>query len=181
MDGKFPQTILTELNMGIKDAIFTESPNTKHAFPMGHITSKLPSWFSNLLGPQFERFKLEFDKLYELETIEEFEHLWIEIVKEFALGFDRHATLLYSLRSYWALPYLQGWFFGGLLTNGHLLLFKSFLKGFLDSQTRLKDFVEQVMYLQAFSSLMKYPSVHPQPSPIDSPFSHPTTQPTPTK
>jgi len=152
MDGKFPQTILTDLNMGLKDVIFTELPSTKHAFPMGHVMSKLPSWFSSSLGSQFERFKLEFDKLYELETIEEFEHGWVQMASEFALAFDRHMTLLYSLRSYWALPYLQGWFLGGLLTNGHSLSFKSFFKGFLDSQTRLKDFVEQVRSFQTFSS-----------------------------
>lgn len=144
MDGKFPQTILTDINFGLKDAIFNELPNTKHAFPMGHVMSKLPSWFSTSLGSQFETFRMAFEKLYELETIEEFDNGWAEIVNEFALGFDRHITLLYSHRSYWALPCLQGWFSGGLLTNGHSLSFKSFFKGFLDSQTRLKDFVEQV-------------------------------------
>lgn len=150
MDGKFPQTILTDINFGLKNAIFNELPNTKHAFPMGHVMSKLPGWFSTSLGSQFETFRMALEKLYEPETIEEFDHSWAEIVSEFALGFDRHISLLSSHRSYWALPYLQGWFSGGLLTNGHSLSFKSFFKGFLDSQTRLKDFVEQVMSFPAF-------------------------------
>ncbi|ONK66565.1 uncharacterized protein A4U43_C06F9570 [Asparagus officinalis] len=144
MDGNTPQTILTDIDMRLKDAIFNELPNTKHAYPMVHLMSKLPSWFSTPLDSQYDRFKLAFEKLYEFESVEEFEHGWVEIVNEFALGFDRHINLLYSLRNCWALPYLQGWFFGGLLTNGHSISFKSFFKGFLDSQTRLKDFVEQV-------------------------------------
>lgn len=144
MDGKFPQTILTDLDMGLRDAILTELPHTKHVFPPWHVTSKLRSWFCTILGSQFDKFRSDFDKLYEIDAVEEFEHTWAEMVTEFGLSSDRHVALLHSHRSYWALPYLLGWFSGGLLTNGHLLSFQSFFKGFLDSETRLKDFVEQV-------------------------------------
>ncbi|RZR72133.1 hypothetical protein BHM03_00010522 [Ensete ventricosum] len=32
MDGKFPQTIMTDLDMGLREAMMSELPNTKHAF-----------------------------------------------------------------------------------------------------------------------------------------------------
>ncbi|XP_010906525.1 protein FAR1-RELATED SEQUENCE 11 [Elaeis guineensis] len=144
MDKKFPQTILTDFHMGLKDAISVELPSTKHAFSIWHLMSKLPSWFSASLGPQYEKFKSEFYRIHDLDTEEEFEHQWNQMVVEFGLGSDKHAALLFSHRSYWAVPYLRNWFFGGLLTTGHSMSIRSFFRGFLNSQTRLKDIVEQV-------------------------------------
>lgn len=144
MDGKFPQTLMTDLNMTLKDAILTTMPNVKHAFGICHVLSKLPSWFSAVLGSEFDRFRSEFQRIYDSETIEEFEDQWTSMVMEFGLGTNKHASLLYSNRFCWALPYLQGWFFGGLLSVADLLSIQSFFKGFLHSQTRLKDFIEQV-------------------------------------
>lgn len=158
MEGKHPLTILTDFSLGFKDVIYTELQDTKHAIPKYHVISKLSSWFSSSLGSEFEKFEMEFDKLYELETTEEFEQRWVEMINDFALGFDRHINLLYSLRPYWALPYLQGYFFGGLFTNGHLVSFKSFFKGFFNPQTRLKDFVEQVGFAVDFQNQAESPS-----------------------
>lgn len=146
MDKKFPQTILTDFHMGLKDAISVELPSTKHAFSIWHLMSKLPGWLSASLGPQYEKFKSEFYRIHDLDTEEEFEHQWNQMVVDFGLGSDKHAALLFSHRSYWAVPYLRNWFFGGLLTTGHSMSIRSFFRGFLNSQTRLKDIVEQVMH-----------------------------------
>ncbi|CAL9055427.1 unnamed protein product [Musa banksii] len=143
MDGKYPQTMLTDFHIGLKDAVMTEFPHTKHAFSLWHIMSKLPSWFSVLLDAQYEKFKAEFCRVRDLETREEFEHEWDQMVTEYGLNSDRHISLLFVHRSYWAVPYLRSWFFGGLLATGDLSV-KSFFRGFVNSQTRLKDFVEQV-------------------------------------
>ncbi|WOL11244.1 protein FAR1-RELATED SEQUENCE 11-like [Canna indica] len=143
MDGRFPQTILTDFCIGMKDAVMTELPHTKHAFSLCHIMSNLPSWFSVTLGTQYERFKSEFCRICDVESPEKFEHQWDQMVTEFGLNSDRHITLLFGHRSYWAVPFLRSWFFGGLLSTGDLSI-KSFFKGFVNSQTRLKDFVEQV-------------------------------------
>ncbi|XP_039144108.1 protein FAR1-RELATED SEQUENCE 11-like [Dioscorea cayenensis subsp. rotundata] len=144
MDGKFPQTILTDLDMGLKDAALSMLPNTKHAFAIWHIMSKFSSWFSALLGSQYEKFKSEFQRIFELETVEDFSHQWDQMVTEFGLNLDRHVSLLSVHRLFWALPYLQGWFLGGPMTAGHSLSIKTFFRGFLNSQTLLKDFIEQV-------------------------------------
>lgn len=147
MDGKFPQTILTDLDMGLKDAALSMLPNTKHAFAIWHIMSKFSSWFSALLGSQYEKFKSEFQRIFELETVEDFSHQWDQMVTEFGLNLDRHVSLLSVHRLFWALPYLQGWFLGGPMTAGHSLSIKTFFRGFLNSQTLLKDFIEQVNLL----------------------------------
>ncbi|PKA64511.1 Protein FAR1-like sequence 11 [Apostasia shenzhenica] len=144
MDGKLPQTIMTDLDMGLKDAVVAYLPDVKHAFCIWHVMSKLSSWFSALLGSEFERFRSEFQRINDSETIEEFEHQWANMVVDFSFGADKHVSLLYSHRFNWALPYLQGWFFGGLLKVCQVLSIQSFFKGFLNSQTRLKDFIEQV-------------------------------------
>lgn len=144
MDGKYPQTMLTDLDMGLKDAILNVLPNTKHAFSIWHILPKLSSWFSSLLGSQYEKFIAEFRRICNLETIGEFELQWSQMVIEFGLCSDRHIDVLSFHRNYWALPYLRGCFLGGLTTTGFSGSIKSFFKGFLNSETRLKDFVEQV-------------------------------------
>lgn len=144
MDGKIPQTMLTDVDMVLKDAILSELPNTKHAFGMWHVMPKLMSWFSVPLGSQYEKFISEFHRLCNSECPLDFEHLWAQMAVEFGLGLDKHAVILYFHRVYWAPPYLRGYFFGGPMATGYLSSIKSFFKGFLSSKIHLKDFVEQV-------------------------------------
>ncbi|XP_020099387.1 protein FAR1-RELATED SEQUENCE 11-like [Ananas comosus] len=144
MDGKLPQTLLTDLDLGLKEAIMSELPNTKHAFCSWYIVSKLSSWFSMSLGPHFERLMTEFQRISTLDNLEDFTQQWSQMVSEFGLSSDRHITLLTYNRENWALPFLRGWFFGGLNATGFSTSIKSFFRGFLNSQTRLRDFVEQV-------------------------------------
>lgn len=144
MDGKFPRTMLTDIDMGLRDAMMSEMPNTKHAFGMWHVTSKLPSWFAASIGSQYDKFVSEFHRLCNLESSEDFDQLWRQIAVDFGITMDRHLTLLWYHRNYWALPYLRGYFFGGLLTTGLPMAIKSFFKGFLTSKIHLKDFVDQV-------------------------------------
>lgn len=142
MDGRTPQTMVTDINIGLKEAMFTALPTVKHAISVWHLSSKLASWFSDALGSQFDKFKAEFLKVYESDTEEEFEQQWNQLVTEYKVSSDRHISLLYEHRAYWVQVYVRGWFFGGLLTSGHPLSFKSFFTGLLNSS--IKDFVEQV-------------------------------------
>nr|XP_009596355.1 protein FAR1-RELATED SEQUENCE 11-like [Nicotiana tomentosiformis] len=86
MNGKHPQTILTDQDLGLIEAIANELPHFKHAF-----------------------------LLYELGNIEEFEHQWDGLISQFDLGSNRHIKLLYLNRASWALPYLKGYFFAGMV------------------------------------------------------------------
>ncbi|KAK6139529.1 hypothetical protein DH2020_026729 [Rehmannia glutinosa] len=144
MNGKAPQTILTDQNMCLKEAIGMEMPATKHALCIWLIVAKFPSWFNAVLGERYNEWKAEFYRLYNLETIEDFELGWRDMVNAFGLHTNRHIASLYALRNLWALPYLRNHFFAGMTTPGQSKSINAFIQRFLSAQTRLAHFVEQV-------------------------------------
>ncbi|KAH6766502.1 FAR1-related sequence 11 [Perilla frutescens var. hirtella] len=144
MNGKAPQTILTDQNMCLKEAIGMEMPTTKHALCIWLTVAKFPSWFNAVLGERYNEWKAEFYRLYNLETIEDFELGWRDMVNSFGLHTNRHIASLYALRNLWALPYLRSHFFAGLTTPGPSKSINAFIQRFLSAQTRLAHFVEQV-------------------------------------
>ncbi|KAL6517814.1 Protein FAR1-RELATED SEQUENCE 11 [Orobanche minor] len=144
MNGKAPQTILTDQNMCLKEAIGIEMPTTKHALCIWLIVAKFPSWFNAVLGERYNEWKVEFYRLYNLETVEDFELGWREMVNAFGLHTNRHIASLFALRPLWALPYLRSHFFAGMTTPGQSKSINAFIQRFLSAQTRLAHFVEQV-------------------------------------
>nr|GMD89957.1 protein FAR1-RELATED SEQUENCE 11 isoform X1 [Ipomoea batatas] len=144
MNGKAPQTVLTDQNMCLKEAIAVEMPATKHALCIWLIVAKFPSWFNAVLGERYNEWKAEFYRLYNLESIDDFELGWRDMVNLFGLHNNRHIATLFSLRSLWALPYLRSHFFAGMVTAGHSKSINAFIQRFLSAQTRLAHFVEQV-------------------------------------
>lgn len=147
MNGKAPQTMLTDQNICLKEAIGMEMPNTRHALCIWLTVAKFPSWFNAVLGERYNEWKAEFYRLYNLETIEDFELGWRDMVNSFGLHANRHISSLYALRNLWALPYLRSHFFAGLTTPGQSKSINSFIQRFLSAQTRLAHFVEQVSSL----------------------------------
>lgn len=144
MNGKAPQTMLTDQNICLKEAIAMEMPTTKHALCIWLIVAKFPSWFNAVLGERYNEWKAEFYRLYNLETIEDFEMGWRDMVNSFGLHTNRHIANLFALRSLWALPYLRSHFFAGITTTGLSKSINAFIQRFLSAQTRLAHFVEQV-------------------------------------
>ncbi|GAU41350.1 hypothetical protein TSUD_390360 [Trifolium subterraneum] len=80
MNGKAPQTILTDQNICLKEALSAEMSITKHAFCIWMIVAKFPSWFNAVLGERYNEWKAEFYRLYNLESVEDFELGWREMV-----------------------------------------------------------------------------------------------------
>ncbi|KAH7545370.1 hypothetical protein FEM48_Zijuj01G0086400 [Ziziphus jujuba var. spinosa] len=144
MRGRYPQTVLTDFDPGLRDAIRSELPATKHVITLWNIQSKLSSWFSLPLGSRYAEFKSEFDALYRLESTEEFELQWNQMVSLFGLGTDKHIILLYSSRASWALSYMRGYFLARMATTVYLKSVDAFLKGVFNAQTCLRSFFEQV-------------------------------------
>lgn len=144
MNGKAPQTILTDQNMCLKEAVSLEMPTTKHALCIWLIVAKFPSWFNAALGERYNEWKAEFYRLYNLESIDEFDLGWRDMVNSFGLHTNRHIANLFSLRAYWALSYLRTHFMAGLTTTGLSKSINAFIQRFLSAQTRLAHFVEQV-------------------------------------
>ncbi|KAH0877083.1 hypothetical protein HID58_064477 [Brassica napus] len=144
MSGKAPQTILTDHNMCLKEAIDGEMPATKHALCIWMVVGKFPSWFNAALGERYNDWKAEFYRLYHLESIEEFELGWRDMVNSFGLHTNRHINNLYASRSLWSLPYLRSHFLAGMTLSGRSKAINAFIQRFLSAQTRLAHFVEQV-------------------------------------
>ncbi|XP_022716243.1 putative protein FAR1-RELATED SEQUENCE 10 isoform X2 [Durio zibethinus] len=144
MKGRCPQTILTDLDPGLRDAIRSELPTAKHVTSIWSILPKVSSWFSLQLGSQYSEFKSEFDALYHLESTEDFELRWNQMVSIFGLGSDKHIALLYSLRTSWALSYVRGYFLARIATAAYSKSVDAFLKGIFITQSCLRRFFEQV-------------------------------------
>ncbi|KAK3433570.1 hypothetical protein EUGRSUZ_D01455 [Eucalyptus grandis] len=101
MRGRSPQTILTDLDPGLRDAVRGKLANTKHITCTWNISPKLSSWFSVPLGSQYADFRSEFDAFHYVENTEDFELRWNEMVSRFGLGSDKRIALLYSIRNSW--------------------------------------------------------------------------------
>ncbi|XP_041005756.1 putative protein FAR1-RELATED SEQUENCE 10 [Juglans microcarpa x Juglans regia] len=144
MGGQHPQTILTDIDSGLGDAIARELPNTKHVICIWHILSKLSSWFSLPLGSQYADFKADFDVLCHLESVEDFEHQWNLLVARFGLVSDKHIALLFLYRASWPLSFIRSYFVARMLTAEFSQSLDSFLKRILNAQTCLQAFFEQV-------------------------------------
>lgn len=144
MNGRAPQTILTDQSTCLKEAISIEMPNTKHALCLWLIVAKFPSWFNAVLGERYSEWKCEFYKLYNMENAEDFEAGWRDMVDSFTLHTNRHISNLYAFRTLWALPYLRSHFFAGMTTPGISKSINAFIQRFLNAQTRVACFIEQV-------------------------------------
>ncbi|KAM6578378.1 hypothetical protein CsatB_030215 [Cannabis sativa] len=144
MRGNCPQTILTDLDPGLRDAIQTDLPATKHVISVWNILSKVYSWFFQPLGSRFAEFKSEFDTLCRLETTEEFELQWNQMISVFRFNADKHIALLYSFRSSWAPSYTRGYLLARMATTVYSKSVDGFLKGIFNAQTCLRSFFEQV-------------------------------------
>jgi hypothetical protein len=137
--------------MWLKEAIAIEMPDTKHAFCIWHIISKFSDWFSILLGSCYDDWKAEFLRLYNLESVQDFEEGWSEMVEKYELHANKHITSLYAFRSFWALSFLRNYFFGGTMDICQSGSITAFIQRFLSAQSRLDYFVDEVSTLSSVS------------------------------
>ncbi|GMP87524.1 hypothetical protein CsSME_00039863 [Camellia sinensis var. sinensis] len=144
MNGKAPETILTDQNVWLKEALAAEMPRTKHAFCIWHIISKFSDWFSVLLGSQYDKWRAEFHRLYNLHSVEDFEVGWREMVDTNGLHGNKHIVSLYALRTFWALPFLRCYFFAGMTSSFQSDSINAYIQRFLSAQSALDNFVEQL-------------------------------------
>ncbi|KAF5204579.1 Far1-related sequence 11-like [Thalictrum thalictroides] len=144
MKGNAPKTILTDQNMWLKDSVSVELPITKHAFCIWHILAKFSDWFSVQLGSKYDNWKAEFHRLYNLNSVDEFEVGWSDMINAYGLHGNKHIISLYALRTYWALPFLRSHFFAGMTSASQAESINVFIQRILFSQSQLDRFVEQV-------------------------------------
>ncbi|XP_021730271.1 protein FAR1-RELATED SEQUENCE 11-like [Chenopodium quinoa] len=144
MKGKAPQTILTDQNIWLKEAIACEMPETKHAFSIWHIIANLSDWFSLPLGSHYDGWKTEFYRLYSLEMVDEFEAGWKEMVDRYGLQSNKYIICLYALRDFWALSFLRRYFFAGLMSRSVTDSINALIQRILSAQSTLDCFIDEV-------------------------------------
>ncbi|XP_077215652.1 protein FAR1-RELATED SEQUENCE 11-like [Tasmannia lanceolata] len=141
---KPPETILSDQDPWMTDAIAKELPFTKHSFCIWHITAKFSGWFTGILRKQYSKWCADFYKLYKLDRPEEFEHQWYEVIMKYNMHLNKHVNGLYQIKHFWVPAYLRTHFFGGMMTTGRSESINAFIKHFVSSHTNLSQFVKQV-------------------------------------
>ncbi|KAF7821244.1 protein FAR1-RELATED SEQUENCE 11-like [Senna tora] len=79
-----------------------------------------------------------------VDTAEEFEDKWPEVIAKYNLESNKHVKGLYLVKEYWAFPYLCDHFFREMTTTKPYESINAFIKRFINSQTRLSTFFKQV-------------------------------------
>ena len=141
---KQPTAILTDQDPWITGTISKELPLTKHAFCIWHITTKFSDWFTSILRNQYSNWCIEFCKLYKLDSCDEFEGQWTQVIEKYDMLTDKHLIGLYQIKHFWVPCYLRGHFFGGMTTTGRLESIYAFIKQFVSSHINLIQLIKQV-------------------------------------
>ncbi|XP_043705379.1 protein FAR1-RELATED SEQUENCE 11-like [Telopea speciosissima] len=144
MGEKAPQTIITDQDRAIRDAIQIVLPSTKHVLCMWHLGKKIPSWVGLRLGAKLNEFHDVFHKLNELEIVEEFEIQWTCMLENYSLSSNKRMEKVYKNRKQWAKPYLKAYFFAGMRTSNRCESMNVAIKKYVKSQTLLQDFIGQI-------------------------------------
>jgi hypothetical protein len=150
---KPPQSIMTDQDPWITEPISKEFPLTKHAFCIWHITAKFSGWFTAILSKQYSYSCMDFYKLYKLDSCEEFEHQWPQVIVKYDILMNKHVNALYQIKHFWVPCYLRGHFFGGMATTGRSESINAFIKRFVSSHINLIQFIKQVSYYLLLISL----------------------------
>ncbi|CAK8531276.1 unnamed protein product [Lathyrus sativus] len=144
MRGRCPQTIISDLDPSLTDAIRSEFQGIKYVIPLWNILNKVHSWFSLPLGSRIVEFESEFNALFQIENTEEFELQWSQMISMFGLGSDKHIDLLYSVRASWAQSYVRGYFLAQMVTTAYSKSIDAFFERIFAEHTCLRSFFEQV-------------------------------------
>lgn len=159
MRGGHPQTIVTDIDRGLKDAVERELPNTNNVVFMWHVVSKLGSWFSQTLGSHYDEFRAGFEMLCRAGSVEEFEQQWDLLISRFGLVPDRHAALLYSCRATWSPCYIRQHFLAQTMTPEFSLSIDSFLKRIVAGPSCMQALLEEVCEFYKTYSFIQFIAV----------------------
>ena len=97
---KQPKAILTDQDPWIMEAISKELHSQNLAFCIWHITAKFSGWFTSILCNQYSNWCIEFYKLYKLDSCEEFEGQWTQLMGKYDMLTNKHVIGLYQIRHF---------------------------------------------------------------------------------
>ena len=96
---------------------------------------------------------MDFYKLYKLDSCEEFEHQWPQVIAKHDIFMNKHVNGLYQIKHFWVPCYLRGHFFCGMTTTRRSESINAFIKRFVSSHINLNQFIKQVSYYLLLISL----------------------------
>ncbi|XP_048537852.1 uncharacterized protein LOC125516457 [Triticum urartu] len=143
MNGKHPQTILTDQCKAMEGAIKSTLPNTQHRWCKWHVLRCA----KEKLGPVYSKnsdFKREFHAIInEIICVKEFECKWSELLQKFNLADNLYLENLYSKRHMWAKPYFSGVFCAGMTSTQRSESANHMLKRYIPRSSPMHLFVKQ--------------------------------------
>ena len=134
--------------------ILKELPTTKHAFCIWHIIAKFSGWFTSIICNQYSNWCIEFYKLYKLDSCEEFEGQWTQVMEKYHMLTNKHVIDLYQIKHFWVLFDLRGNFFDGMKSTRRSESINAFIKRFFSSHINLIQLIKQVSQYLALISFV---------------------------
>ncbi|XP_058220878.1 protein FAR1-RELATED SEQUENCE 5-like [Rhododendron vialii] len=151
--GHPPTSIITDQDLGMKGAIATVFPNTRHRLYLWHIKKNFVEKLSQVYYKR-SKFKKDMKKcIKETYKKEDFEGRWMLLMKENELESNKWLQGLFDIRESWVPVYNRGTFFAGMNTTGCSEGINSFFDGFVTHTSNLKEFV--VKYEKALNRIVK--------------------------
>ena len=89
---------------------------------------------------------MDFYKLYKLESCEEFDNQWLQVMTKYDVLSNKHVIGLFQIKYFWVPCYLRGNFFGGMTSTRRLESINAFIKWFVSSHTNLIQLIKQVSH-----------------------------------
>lgn len=112
MNGKIPETVVTDGDLAICSAISELMPRAKHRLCSWHIERNAAQNIKNTdFPPRLAKL------LFRYYNENEFQIKWNKLVVDFKLGKNAWMSLLYQRRKTWAETYLRGNFYVGMSTT----------------------------------------------------------------
>ncbi|XP_035541660.1 protein FAR1-RELATED SEQUENCE 5-like [Juglans regia] len=130
MYGKAPNTIITDQDRAMKNAIAIVFPNTRHRYCLWHILRKVPEKLGSHAQYKCGLKSKLLSCVYDSLTIEEFENSWNSLKDTFNLHENAWLQSLYAEREFWVPVYLKNSFWAGMSTTQRRQTFKEFVDQF---------------------------------------------------
>ncbi|XP_058186150.1 protein FAR1-RELATED SEQUENCE 5-like [Rhododendron vialii] len=153
MGGRPPTSIITNQDLGMKEAIAKVFPNTRHHLCLWHIKKK---FIEELPQVYYKRSKFKKDMKKCIKGTfkkDDFEERWMLLMKETGLESNKWLQGLFDIRESWVPVYNCGTFFAGMNTTEHNEGINSFFDGFVAHTSNLKEVV--VKYEKALKMIVK--------------------------
>ncbi|XP_010243044.1 PREDICTED: protein FAR1-RELATED SEQUENCE 5-like [Nelumbo nucifera] len=142
MGGKQPQTILTDDDAAIENAINLVLPKSHHRLCVWYMFQNAANHLSGVFE-EFKSFSQDFKScVYDYDDANEFENAWKNMINKYKLQENEWLQRLYSKRHKWALIFGRQTFSASMCTTQSSESLNSYLKKYVNIKYDLPRFVQ---------------------------------------